>query len=296
MVLQRYLTKPPLIRLSLTEDLKSQNLTLDNGQVTGDLTGTFNLNSIEMITITSGSFKGQGLFNGFITSNLDTIEYSGNLKGVIIPDPKNNMILLKGTISGSEIVRALEGTLTESTIGSGLYDHLTAEWKLNRVQENITSLICKSNGNLSIIDEHTYSSVPLTIIQTSMNGATFGDYEESISTVLTHLHISDPSKLFNGKGFSILSFNSARGQGQGWTYDTVAASEFIDMKGSFTSPLEGVVTGTLTTNTPRTLSIFLERIDLGLPPILILKSLSPVHSGLVRDRPWITSSSMETKD
>ena len=105
-----------------------------------------------------------------------------------------------------------------------------------------------------------------------MSGATFGDYEENIGTVLTHLHISDPSTPFNGKGFSTLSYSSAMGQGQGWTYDTIAASEFIDMKGFFTSPLEGVVSGALTTNTPRTLSVSLERIDLGLPPLPDLKA------------------------
>jgi uncharacterized repeat protein (TIGR01451 family) len=262
---------------SLNEDLKSQNLTSETVLVTGDLSGTITLPSVELVTISSGSFKGQGLFKGIFTANLDSFEYSGNLKGVIAPDAENDKILLKGTISGSEMTGLFEGILTESAPGSGEYDHFTAEWKLNKVRGNIVSTTLYLDGYLSIVDEHTYSLVPLTVIQTSMEGATFGDYDETISAVLTHLHISDPSNPFNGRGFSTLSYSSAMGIGQGWTYDTVVGSDFIDMKGSFTSPLEGVVSGTLTINTPRTLSIFLERIDLGLPtlPDLVVSISGP---------------------
>jgi uncharacterized repeat protein (TIGR01451 family) len=256
---------------SLNADMKSQNLTSENGLVTGDLSGTINLPSVDLVTISSGSFEGQGFFKGIFTANLDNFDYSGNFNGILIPDPEHGKRVLKGTISGTGMTGLFEGTLTESTPGSGVYDHLSSVWKLNRVQGTITSSTLKIDSDLSIVNEHTYSSVPLTVIQTSMSGTTFGDYEYTISTVLTHLHISDPSNPFNEKGFSTLSYSSATGQGHGWTYDTVVGSDFIDMEGSFTSPLEGVVFGTLPINQPRTLSVFLERIDLGLPTLPDLK-------------------------
>ncbi len=262
---------------AITADLRQQKASVTQGTVDGDLSGSWNLTPFEIVTVTSGPFKGQGFFNGIITSKLDTIEYSGNLKGVIVPDPGNDKLQLKGTISGTEMSGLFEGTLTESLPGSGVYDQLLAVWKLNRIQGDITSTRLQVDGNLSMINEHTYSAVPLTVIQTSMGGATFGDYEENISTVLTHLHIANPSIPFNGKGFSTLSYNSAIGQGTGWTYDSENAPDFIDMKGSFTSPLESVGSGTLTTNTPRSLSIGLERIDLGLPALPDLEVSISAH-------------------
>jgi hypothetical protein len=169
---------------------------------------------------------------------------------------------LQGTLSGSEMSGLLQGTLTESTPGNGVYDHFTAEWRLNRIQGGGVSSTLYCDGTLLTVDEQLHASVPLTVIQTSMEGTTFGDYEESLSTVLTHVHVSDPAKSFNGSGFSTFSYSSAEGPGQGWTYDTLTP-DFIDLKGRSTRPLEGVVSGTLL---PQTLSLAIERMDRELPP------------------------------
>jgi uncharacterized repeat protein (TIGR01451 family) len=60
--------------------------------------------------------------------------------------------------------------------------------------------------------------------------------------------------------------------GEGWTCGRLSSLGIVEMNGLLTDPLYGIVHATLNETTlPRTLRIYIERVDLGLPPMADLK-------------------------
>lgn len=84
--------------------------------------------------------------------------------------------------------------------------------------------------------------------------------------------MADEGSPYYGVGFSIISYASESGQGIGWTYDRMLAPNRVEMKGIFTAPLIGFVSGLLDeTRMPRSLFLVIERMDFGLPPMADLQ-------------------------
>ena len=65
---------------AITADLMQRKTSITLGAVDGDLSGSFNVTPFGIVTITSGSFEGQGFFNGIITTTLDNIVYNGDIR------------------------------------------------------------------------------------------------------------------------------------------------------------------------------------------------------------------------
>ncbi len=84
---------------------------------------------------------------------------------------------------------------------------------------------------------------------------------------MTHLSVGDQGSPFDGRGFSIISYTSDFGSGEGWSYDEVVAPGRVQLIGLFTSPLTGIVSATLSEAAEgRSLVVTVGRIDFGLPP------------------------------
>ena len=251
----------------LIETILSQNATANNVTVTGDLNGTLNFN-LETVKIDSGSFKGKGFFKGQWEATLEGAHYKGEWKGMFYLDEKARRINLKGVVSG-EISGITEGTLSESAVGSGVYDRYQATWKLNRAGVQSLYAVLQQNGTVNWSEPSNYPSTRIHALQISVEGE--GKLSDGsaifLSTVLTHLRVRDENNPYNKEGFSIISYTSKSGSGEIWTYDKATNSEKVKLNGLSTDPFEGIVKATLDeSKSPIKLSIAIEKIDLGLPP------------------------------
>lgn len=183
-----------------------------------------------------------------------------------IPQTSGGKIYLKGSTSG-DIAAIVEGYLTESTAGNGIYDQYQVNWRIGRLGTMVTSATINLNGTLSYQNYLEFLDTELYVLQTSMEGIVSAHYSNPISIVLTQLRVIDESNPYYGQGFSIISYVSDIGSGEGWTYDKKIRQNVIELKGMFTNPLLGIVYARLDERSrPRKLSVAIERIDLGLPP------------------------------
>ena len=255
---------------SLIEDLSVKKATLDNVTVSGDFNSTLNFTNFEIVSITTGPFAGKGFSKGQCETMLGGISYKGDWGGALFLRPQERKIYLKGAISG-EISATVEGYLTESMSGSGVYDQYQATWKIGRLGGTITSAIINLNGTVSYQSSSEFPATELYILQTNIEGTISGHYSGPLSTVITHIRVVNGTP-YDGEGFSIISYVSESGSGNGWTYDKLVSPGRVELKGLFTSPLFGIVSATLDeSKTPRTLFLRIERIDLGLPPMADLE-------------------------
>jgi uncharacterized repeat protein (TIGR01451 family) len=263
----------------MTADLVATYEEITGGTIQGDLSGTFNYGRLDHVTISSGPFSGNGFFRGDWMATLDGVTYRGDWQGASYLVPAERKIYLKGSLSGSNATAGkargtVEGYLTESVMGSDTYDHYTATWKLGRLGDRTVSATLDVDGTISRFEVTTYPSTGIHVLATTVNGRTSGDYTEDVSTVMTHLQVHDSGNPYHGAGFSFISYTSNTGNGNGWTYDTEVSQDTLVMKGMFSGPLEGLVSGIYDgTRAPRTLWIVIERGDLALPPAPDLKIL-----------------------
>jgi uncharacterized repeat protein (TIGR01451 family) len=172
---------------------------------------------------------------------------------------------MKGTLSGG-MKGITEGYLTESTPGSGIYDTYNASWTICNLGGDSTYANLTVDGSMSYQGSNKYAS-SIYIVQGSFQGNGTGYYNGSLNVVLTHVRVSDPNDVYYGQGFSIMSYTCKLGSGQGWTVDNNHTTPITLMKGWFTKPYLGIVTGELNeSGTPKKLSLSIERIDYGQPP------------------------------
>ncbi|MFH1338997.1 MAG: thrombospondin type 3 repeat-containing protein [Candidatus Omnitrophota bacterium] len=255
----------------LTERILAQKGTANEVEVTGDLNGTVNFTNFEIVSIETGSFAGEGFSKGEWTATLEGISYAGNWKGMSFLKPEERKIYLKGTISG-EISAVLEGYLSESIPGNNLYDRYYVTWKLGRLGSETISGTIDLAGAITYQEYSEYPSTALYVLQTLIEGSTSGHYTGALSAVLTHLRIADETNPHYGEGFSIISYTSDYGSGEGWAYNNLVSPGISELNGLFTSPLLGIVSATLDeSKSPRSFIITIERVDLGLPPMADLK-------------------------
>lgn len=256
---------------SLVETLLNQKAVLNNVVVSGDLSGTLDFTNFEIVSIKTGSFADKGFFKGEWQADIEGISYTGDWKGFSFLDASEKKIYLKGVISG-DISGVVEGYLTESTPESEIYDKYQATWKLGRLGSETISGTINLDGTIIYQESSEYPSTELYVLQNSIEGITFGHYTGPLSTVLTHLRIADETNPYYGEGFSIISYTSDSGSGQGWTYNKLVSPNISKLKGMFTAPLLGVVSATLDeSKSPRSFIVTIDRIDLGLPPMADLK-------------------------
>lgn len=264
------LSEKSFIESTLNETLLVHQTIMNDVTVSGNLTGTLNFTCFEMVNITTGSFAGKGFSKGEWKAALEGILYAGNWRGMLFLKPSERKIYLKGAISG-EISGIVDGYISETVNGSGIYDLYQATWKIGRLHATIASATVYLNGTVIYQSYSEYPNTGLYVLQTSIEGSVIGHYNCSMSSTLTHVQISSNSSHI-GEGFSIISYISNYGMGEGWTYDRLALQGIVEMRGFLTNPLYGVVYATLNeTAIPRSFRMYVERVDLGLPPVVDLK-------------------------
>ncbi|MCL6583859.1 MAG: DUF1566 domain-containing protein [bacterium] len=261
---------------TLTETVVSQKLILDNVSVSGDLSGEISFPSLEMVTITTGPFAGKGFMKGKYEATLETLPCQGEWQGMFFFKESERKIYLKGALSG-DLLGIVEGQIIESSPGSGRYDQLQADWRLARVSDRITSATLTLEAVVSYQQEATYPASRIIALQTSVNGEFHGHYQGPVSTVLTQVRIVDQTNPYHGQGFSIISYTSEAGSGEGWSYDRELQPGIIKLNGLFSAPLTGLLYATLSESeadngeVKRSILLDLERLDVGAAPAPELK-------------------------
>lgn len=255
---------------TLVESIRDQDAVLNNVSVSGDFNGTLDFTSFRIVSVTTGPFAGKGFSKGQWEATLEGILYKGGWEGAIFIRPSENRTYLKGALLG-EFSGTVEGYLIESVPENGIYDRYQATWKIGGIGGKIISAIINLNGTLTCKSDSSFPAIELHVLQTSIDGASIGHYNGPLSTVITHLRIVN-STPYNGEGFSMISYTSNLGDGEGWTYDKLVSPGIVNMKGLFADSLFGTISATLDgSELPRTLIAKIERVDLGLPPMADLK-------------------------
>src|SRR3990172_2472926 len=252
---------------TLTETLLSQKAVMNNVEVSGDFSSTLNFTELEFVHINTGSFAGKGFSKGTCEVTLEGVSYKGEWSGVLFQKSQERKIYLKGAITG-EIDATVEGNLTESVSESGTYDQYQATWKIGRLKNSETSATIYLNGTVSYQESAEYSNTEIRFLQTNIERALSGDYEDTVNIVSTHLRVMSEGNPYEGEGFSIISYTSESGTGEGWTYDKAVSPDQAELSGLCTSPYYGIASGTLI---KKTLYLSIKRIDKGLPPMADLE-------------------------
>jgi uncharacterized repeat protein (TIGR01451 family) len=252
-----------------TVSLVTQKATLD-ASITGDFNGSINFTELQLVTITSGPFAGNGFFNGHWTAKIFDRSLKGSWRGMLFNKSGERKIYMKGTLFGG-LQGITDGYLIESSGGSGTYDVFNSTSTISYIGEEITFAKLTLNGTMSV-SKSVNSTSEIYILQSLFKGNATGYYNKSLSVTLTHIRINNKTHEYYGSGFSIISYVSTWGSGSGWTYDRTISTNLVNLTGFFTPPLWGIVFGILNeTGRPRTLSITIIRLDLGSKPVPIVK-------------------------
>lgn len=272
-----------------TESLGRQTVTLEGGALSGALTGTISFFDLEMVSIQTGPFAGKGFYKGTWQATADGAQCSGTWQEMFFPDNAEGTIELRGTASG-EISGLVEGSLRESTRGSGLFDQLRAILRLHTVAGQEVSGIVHLTGTALYGTTDEYPSTGLRLLQTSLEAEGAASFTDRLGVTLTQVLVADESNPYDGQGFSVLSYIADPGPGLGWTRDNQTFPGRVEMKGLFTGSLLGIAAITMDEPGPeRTLLVRFERVGLsratGPMPDLEVATWGPdrISPGLIID-------------
>lgn len=249
-----------------TETLAAQRAVLTDTAVTGWSSGTLQLTSYESVLVSTGHLADKGFAKGNYQASLGGEVYSGTWQSVLSLVPKESRYRLHGSSSGG-IEAVLEGFLSESVPGSGVHDHYQVTWDIGRLDGTLTSVSLEISGTLDISSESQYPDTLLRIMQAEAETVVYGNYMDPAGVVMTLMNVADSESPFQGEGFSYLTCSAAPGSGEGWSYVATDSPGIISLEGTMMAPFHGTLGGWLNeTGSPATLSLGVERVDLGLPP------------------------------
>lgn len=256
-------------RLESSKDLSetiSAQLTDFSGMIaTGTAPGTFTQADIRLVLVKTGPFAEKGFFRGNWSLNLSALAtMMGEWEGMayLAPDEPRRLIL-KGALKG-QVRGVINGTLSESAPGSGVFDRLSAACRIVQVDAAAGAGDMFINGFGVPRESAQYPGTALKLLQTSLTGQTAGYYSSPLDVTFTFLRVDNLGNPYQGEGFFVASYNSTAGPGSGWAY-AVAYDQVARLGGFLDSSLRGLMEGVLTLNSPRSLLLTLQNLDVGLP-------------------------------
>ena len=260
----------------LSETISAQALDFSGAVSTGTTPGTLSFAQVQLVTIQSGSFAGDGFFTGNWTLALSSGSLSGTWKGTAFLSQSPRQIVLNGAVEGG-IRGVLEGTLTESVPGSGTFNTLSAACSALQIGGQLGAATLYLSGNGVAQQQVQYSGVALSLLQTSLTGPLSGDYAGNLETTFTLIRVNDPANPLYGQGFYLPSYSATAGTGIGWAYVSGPSAQSVVLSGVLEQPLRGLLEGALTLSIPQSAVFTVGRLDVGLPsqPILSLTTTEP---------------------
>ncbi|MCG2726399.1 MAG: hypothetical protein L6420_09160 [Elusimicrobia bacterium] len=243
----------------LTETLQMEKISAQSMITTGTLNGTFNFNEFEIIKIKTGNFQETGIIKAKWQADLNGVNYGGELKGIVFN--KESKTYIKGTFS-DEINGVAEGEM----------DGVNLRFKLNfnRLGTQIMSGKLYLTGTVNQpITVKEYPQVELKLIQKNIKGNMTGYmfYAGHVNAVFTYIKFGEGSDIYKDKGIFIASYETSRGNAQGWSYAKEIIPGVTTLEGFIDNPSYGHMRGALNENmSPQNLLINIERLDAGLSP------------------------------
>ncbi|MHB2027039.1 MAG: beta strand repeat-containing protein [Elusimicrobiota bacterium] len=219
---------------------------------TGTITGSFSFSSFTLTTVSGNPFPNDGFVTGLWSMTSGTMTYQGTFKGIVFSSSTSTPLSIKGATFG-DINGIFDGTLTQSSQGSGIFNLFSALWQFNQVQETLTQGSDYINGTIGYSRSQQFNT-SLSVLQTSVSGALNGAYSGSLNSTLTDVRVADGSNPHNGEGFSWLSFESPfSNSSSGWAYTKTLFNAITQTIGLSDDPLRGQLAGILNESvSPRT--------------------------------------------
>jgi hypothetical protein len=262
---------------NLSETVAAQTLDFSGGTSTGVTPGTFSQAEVRLVTLQTGSFAGDGFFRGSWTLGFPSGDFvSGVWRGAAQLDPSTRQMHVRGVIEGG-IRGVLEGVLTESVPGSGVFDRMSVNCSATQIgtQSGAGSLYFTASAPAPQTAQ--YPGTPLNLVQASLTGQTTGYLVGPLENTFTLLTIASPGNPYDGEGFFLPTYSSSLGTGQGWAYADLSYGGIARLSGLYDQPLRSLFEGVLVTASPQSLLLTLERLDVGLPvqPLLSVVTTYP---------------------
>lgn len=257
---------------ALTETLSVQRIDFAGATVTGTAPGTFSAADMRLVTIKTGHFTNKGFFRGSWALTLSAItSFTGEWEGMayLAPDEPRRMIL-KGVLKG-QIRGTLDGVLTESSAGSGVFDRLAANVRAVQVDAAAGAGDLSIQGAGILRDNALYPGTPLQAVQTSLTGQIAGYYSNPLDFTFTLIRVNSAANPYQGEGFFYTTYISTQGPGVGWAYAS-GNDQGARLDGILGDPFRGLMEGAVTLGNPRSLILTLQNLDVGMPflPALVV--------------------------
>jgi hypothetical protein len=251
---------------TLFETVSAQTLNFTNAVSTGVVFGTFSQARVELVSVRTGAFAGKGFFRGAWSLALPSGQtLSGIWQGTAFLAESPRRMLVEGVMEYG-IRGVLEGALTESSPGSGIFDRFSGECSAMQVGDQIGATSLYFSGSAPAAQAVEYPGTGLRLLQSALTGQASGYIVGPLETTFTLLTVDSPGNPYHGAGFFLPTFSSSLGQGYGRAYISPANQ----ISGVLGQPLRGLFEGAFVSREPRSLLMTLERLDVGLPvrPIL----------------------------
>ena len=262
---------------TLTETLSAQVLDFTGATATGTAPGTFSAADMHLVTIKTGSFAEKGFFRGNWTLAVSAItSFTGEWEGMaFLAADEPRRVIVKGVLKG-QIRGTLDGVLTETSLGSGVFNRLAANIRVVQVDAAVGAGGMFIQGTGTLRDSAQYPGTSLSAVQTSLTGQIAGYYSNPIDLTFTLLRVNAPSNPYQSEGFFYTTYVSTQGPGVGWAY---ASGNGVGARldGIMTDPFRGLMEGAVTLGSPRSVVLTLQNLDVGLPfqPSLIVDISGP---------------------
>ena len=262
---------------SLTETISAQTLDFSGIFSTGVPPGSFTSAQMNLVLVKTGAFVDRGFFRGPWTLALSSsVSLSGSWEGIAsLASNEPRRLILKGALRG-QVRASLDGTLTESSSGSGVFNVLSASCRVVTVDAALAANDMYVSGTGRLTGSTDYPGTRLSLLQTSLVGQLGGYYAGTADMTFTFLRVNSAGNPFQGEGFFHANYISPQGPGEGWAY-AAAFDQAARLDGVFVSPLKGLAEGVLTLASPRALTLTLQNMDVGvaLQPVLSLEISGP---------------------
>lgn len=241
----------------LTETLASRYMSTSGAPATGTVTGSFDLNNLEVVQIKTGAFGGRGFAAGKFFASLSGNSYSGDLRTAVYE--RFGGLYLKGAVSGD-----IRGVI-EAEIVNG---RLTGKVKFSAIGAQNSAGELFLSGMVLDIQGAQFPATRISHIQSNVTGDMTGYlyYSGAINSVIDYIRVDDPSNPYYLKGFLSGSFKCNQGTAQGLAYADGLISGISSFNGMIGNPSYGMLGGVYLGNaSPKAFAFNIERIDAGLP-------------------------------
>ncbi|WP_010248686.1 S-layer homology domain-containing protein [Acetivibrio cellulolyticus] len=223
------------------EKVTSCKCTTYDGQVSGDMTGTYNFSELEFITIMSGELRYNGIAKGKWNAVLNGTHYSGIVKDTFYSDSERKNVNVKCILLGEEAEGLMECSLSREAIFSLQNGTFSGNCLITKLNKKNTQVSLNVTGKFDIEKIDQLRDTSISVNQSAFSGKTKEGL--NIYPVVTNILIADENSPYNNEGFSNISYSSSKGSGTAWAYSSISDDGLISVDGIIRGAVSGTISG-----------------------------------------------------